>query len=84
MNADFGDVSIIVSHRDAERIWNKIEEIDEVDAAQQAKLDTIEEGAEVNVQADWNETETEEDDFIKNKPVDITSSEIDEIINGLD
>ena len=37
------------------------------------KLKGIEEGAEVNVQADWNQTDTTKDDFIKNKP-DLTES----------
>ena len=32
------------------------------------KLDDIETGAEVNVQADWNETNSSADDYIKNKP----------------
>jgi len=32
------------------------------------KLDGIESGAEVNVQADWNEADSTADDFIKNKP----------------
>lgn len=32
------------------------------------KLKGIEEGAEVNVQADWNQTDNTKDDFIKNKP----------------
>lgn len=32
------------------------------------KLDGIENGAEVNVQADWNQSDSGEDDFIKNKP----------------
>jgi TusA-related sulfurtransferase len=32
------------------------------------KLDGIESGAEVNVQADWNEADSSADDFIKNKP----------------
>jgi len=32
------------------------------------KLDGIEAGAEVNVQADWNQTDNAEDDYIKNKP----------------
>lgn len=34
----------------------------------EAKLDGIEEGAEVNVQSDWNQSNTGADDFIKNKP----------------
>ena len=37
------------------------------------KLKGIEEGAEVNVQADWNQTDKTKDDFIKNKP-DLTES----------
>lgn len=32
------------------------------------KLDGIESGAEVNVQADWSQTDTSADDYIKNKP----------------
>lgn len=32
------------------------------------KLKNIESGAEVNVQADWNQTDTTKDDFIKNRP----------------
>ena len=36
--------------------------------AQISKLDGIEEGAEVNVQADWDETNTASDAFILNKP----------------
>ena len=37
------------------------------------KLKGIEEGAEVNVQADWAQTDETKDDFIKNKP-DLTES----------
>ena len=50
------------------------------------KLNGIEAGAEVNVQADWNQTNPDADDFIKNKPsigvysagagIDITSNVI--------
>ena len=32
------------------------------------KLESIEEFAEVNVQSDWNQTDTTADDYIKNKP----------------
>ena len=32
------------------------------------KLDNIASGAEVNVQSDWNQSDDEADDFIKNKP----------------
>ena len=36
------------------------------------KLTDIEEDAQVNVQSDWNQTVNTEDDFIKNKPSDVT------------
>ena len=54
-----------------------------------AKLDTIEEGAEVNVQSDWNQTDTTADDYIKNKPninttnVDSLSPAIEPILNTI-
>lgn len=35
------------------------------------KLNGIEDGAEENVQSDWNQTNTSADDFIKNKPTDL-------------
>ena len=38
---------------------------------EKAKLSSIETGANANVQADWNQTDSTADDFIKNKP-DIT------------
>lgn len=38
-------------------------------AANFTKLEGIEPGAEVNVQADWNETDNSVDAFIRNKPV---------------
>ena len=36
--------------------------------AEKTKLAGIEAGAEVNVQSDWNQTDTSADDYIKNKP----------------
>lgn len=36
--------------------------------ALKSKLEGIASGAEVNVQSDWNQTDTTADDFIKNKP----------------
>lgn len=35
---------------------------------EKAKLSSIADGAEVNVQSDWNETDNTQDDYIKNKP----------------
>ena len=37
-------------------------------ATEQTKLSGIEAGAEVNVQPDWNQTNTSADDYVKNKP----------------
>ena len=37
------------------------------------KLDNIEAGAEVNVQADWSQTTTTADDYIKNKPTNVSA-----------
>lgn len=33
-----------------------------------AKLESVEEGAQKNVQTDWNQNDDEKDDFLKNKP----------------
>lgn len=38
-------------------------------ATDKTKLDRIENGAEVNVQSDWNQSNTQADDYIKNKPI---------------
>ena len=43
-------------------------------AAEKTKLAGIETGAEVNVQPDWNQTNTSADDFIQNKPGNASSS----------
>lgn len=43
----------------------------EMSAADKAKLDGIEAGAEVNVQADWAQTDSTADDYIKNKPANL-------------
>lgn len=37
-------------------------------ASDKTKLDGIAAGAEVNVQSDWNQTDSTKDDYIKNKP----------------
>lgn len=43
--------------------------------ADQTKLASIAEGAEVNVQADWSESDTTADDYIKNKPTTFTGTD---------
>lgn len=43
-------------------------------AAEKNKLNGIASGAEVNVQADWNATDSSSDAFIKNKPVSMSAN----------
>lgn len=69
MDSSSGSVSVLIANSEADRIWDK--------------LDGIQSGAEVNVQPDWNETDTSDDDYIKNKPAALTSAEIDDIIDSL-
>lgn len=45
--------------------------------AEKTKLAGIAAGAEVNVQSDWNQTNSSADDYIKNKPSVYTKTEID-------
>lgn len=49
--------------------------------AEKNKLSSIENGAEVNVQSNWNQTDTSADDFIKNKPSVYTKSETDNLLD---
>ena len=44
-------------------------------STEKSKLAGIEAGADVNVQSDWNVTDTGADDYIKNKPTPMTQSE---------
>ena len=44
------------------------------------KLNDIENGAQVNVQADWNESDTNSNAFIKNKPTIPTNN--NQLSNG--
>lgn len=44
--------------------------------AEKNKLSGIASGAEVNVQADWNVTDTGSDSFIKNKPTSMPASDV--------
>ena len=41
-----------------------------------SKLDSIEAGAEVNVQSDWSQTDPDADDYIKNKPPVLVGKEL--------
>ena len=57
----------------------------ELTADEKKKLDSIEFGAEVNVQSDWNQTNPSEDSYIKNKPTIVPGiGLVGEIINMYD
>lgn len=94
MNSDVGDVSILINNTEADRIWDELDDkVDKVEGKglstndftteEKVKLSGIEDGAEVNVQADWDESSTEKDEYINNKPSGLTSSEIQDIVNSL-
>lgn len=44
--------------------------------AEKDKLEGIENGAEVNVQSDWNQADTESDAYIQNKPESLPASDV--------
>lgn len=46
------------------------------------KLEDIDDGAQVNVQSDWNETDSNVDSFIQNKPSIYTQLEIQKFFDG--
>ncbi len=48
------------------------------------KLNEIQEGAQVNVQSDWNITDPDSDAYIKNKPSTYTKNEIDNKFSALE
>lgn len=64
-----------------ETIENKVEKVDGMGLStnnysdtDKEKLSTVAEGAEVNVQSDWNITDTTSDAFIKNKPITLPAN----------
>lgn len=50
--------------------------------AEKNKLAGIASGAEVNVQSDWNQTNSASDDYIKNKPSVYSKTEIDNMLSA--
>ncbi len=51
-----------------------------ITASDVTRLENVEAGAEVNVQADWNQTDSTADDYIKNKPTGL--SVVDTVADG--
>ena len=88
-NAAHTHVSDTVKHITAEEreAWNTVsDKVDTVPgkglstndyaSAEKNKLAGISPGAEVNVQADWNETDTASDAYINNKPASLPASDV--------
>ena len=70
INQEIGDTNDAVG---LTTVWGKINKNVADIGTINTKLNTVQEGAEVNVQADWNQTDSTLDDYIKNKP-DIAGS----------
>lgn len=74
------DVGYLTEHQSLEGKVDKIsgKELSSNDYTndEKAKLAGVESGAEVNVQSDWNQTNPNEDDFIKNKPAALPASDV--------
>ena len=65
----FGDVETALGGKQASLSQTQLAACDSgITAAKVEKLDGIAAGAEVNVQSDWSQSNTEADDYIKNKP----------------
>lgn len=63
----FGDVETALADK-VDKVSGKGLSTEDYTTAEKTKLAGIAEGAEVNVQSDWNQTDDTADDYIKNKP----------------
>ena len=61
------ETGIIVDESDSNNTIT-ISVANEFTSVHETKLDGIDDGAEVNVQSNWNETDSNSDAFIQNKP----------------
>ena len=68
VNANILDRHQDLDNRKVEKDGNKGLSTNDFTTALKTKLVGIQEGAEVNVQSDWAETDTNKDSYIKNKP----------------
>jgi len=67
-NATSGDAEILNKPENLVQDPNYVHTDNNFTNADKSKLDGIEAGAEVNVQADWSQSDSSADDYIKNKP----------------
>ena len=68
-NAASGDAYIANKPENLVQDANYVHTDENFTTAEKTKLAGVETGAEVNVQADWNEADSSSDSFIKNKPM---------------
>ena len=71
--SDLSEVKIELGNK-VDKVAGKGLSTNDYTTADMNKLAGIESGAEVNVQSDWNETDTTSDAYIKNKPTLNTAS----------
>ena len=75
VNADWdattGDAAILHKPANLVQDANYVHTDNNYTAAEKSKLGGIATGAEVNVQSDWNESDSDSDAFIANKPADL-------------
>lgn len=67
--SDLNNDIIKIDSLKVDRITGKTLTTNDFTDVLKTKLEGITEGAEVNVQSDWNQTNSSADDFIKNKPI---------------
>ena len=75
------EVSSIVDNK-VDKVDGKSLSTEDFTSTYKEKLDSIEDNAEVNVQSDWNISDTTSDAFIKNKPNIYLKSETDTLLNN--
>ena len=75
------EVSSIVDNK-VDKVTGKSLSTEDFTSTYKEKLDSIEDNAEVNVQSDWNISDTTSDAFIKNKPNIYLKSETDTLLNN--
>lgn len=72
--------TVITAHQDisgkVDKVSGKGLSTNDYTTNEKNKLSGIEAGAQVNVQADWNQTTTTADDYIKNKPNSMPASDV--------
>lgn len=62
-----------LNNRKLDKVEGKVLSTNDYTSEEKTKLDGIAAGAQVNVQSDWNQTTTTANDYIKNKPTNVSA-----------